>query len=166
MSSRLCHVLLGALLLLSNGHCRRQSPADAALINDAIVLELEQASAKMAAFYADPRPETSMLVALESTLLATADRVKKIRSYRGDDSLQEEALAILDFYQRLCRETNRSLLETTMANYYTAEDSLLTQRLLAAILVEENRRNQRFLAIQDSFAVQYGILLVAEPYVP
>ena len=140
--------------------------ADAAAINDAIVLELEEASAQMAAFYADPYPEASTLISLESTLMATADRVRKIRDYRGDASLQEEALAILAFYQRLCQETNRSLLDLTTAAYYTVEDSLLTQRVLAVILVEEHRRNQRFLAIQDSFAVQYGILLVAEPYVP
>jgi hypothetical protein len=151
--------LLLVPVLLAAG-CRGADAADAARHNDRIVLELEQASRRMAAFYTAREPDAGQLDALESYLAAAEDRLRGLPPHRRDDRLRREALGLVDFYARLCREQNRSLLDLTRGPYYTVADSLLVQRLLAAVLVEENRRNTRFLAVQDSFAGAHGLLLV------
>lgn len=134
----------------------------AAAHNDRIVQELDQASRRMANYYVASSNEAGPLDALDGYMTTASDRLRQLAPYRGDARLLDAGLNLLGFYSRLCQEQNRSLLDLTAEGYYTATDSLLVQRLLAAIVVEENRQNNRFIAVQDSFADLHGILLVED----
>ncbi len=151
---------IGLLFLLLLEGCRPGDRLSASAHNDRIVQELEQASLRMAQYYVAASRETGPLDALENYMTTASERLSQLAPYRGDKRLLNAGKDQLAFYARLCREQNRSLLDLTAEGYYTATDSLLVQRLLAAIIVEENRQNNRFIAIQDSFANQHGILLV------
>jgi hypothetical protein len=151
---------LGLAVLLHSHACRQGEAMSAVEHNDLIVMELDQASRRMADYYVSSSRDAGPLDALASYMGTASDRLRQLPPYKGDDRLLDASLELLDFYKRLCQEQNRSLLDLTVEGYYTATDSLQVQRLLAAIIVEENRQNTRFLAMQDSFASQHGILLV------
>lgn len=155
--------LFGFLVLTAlSGGCRKGDDIPVSAYNDRIVSELERASRRMAAFYAGPEMDTAHLAILEQYIQATRLRVSAIPPYREDPGLRDEAVNLLDFYERLCMEQSRSLVNLTGDQYYTIEDSLLVRRIVASILVEENRYNSRLRESQERFAREHGLLLVRD----
>ncbi len=114
----------------------------------------------MAAFYAWPNPDKDHLEILENYLIDARERLTGFPDYKGDSDFLHEAINTLDFYMRLCREQNRSLVNLSSDQLYTIEDSLLIRRIIASILVEENRNNSRLLEQQKQFAIKHGMVLV------
>jgi hypothetical protein len=150
------------LLCLALSACQADQQPPLAEYNDRIATELEMASRRMAAFYAGPELSTDQLDALDDYLQSAEASLLALPPYRDDASLRDEALNLLAFYRRLCQEQNRSLINLTDDAYYTMEDSLLVVRIVASILVEENRSNTRLREKQEAFARKHGLLLVTE----
>ena len=142
--------------------CRKGESLSVSAYNDRIVAELERASRRMSAYYAISDPEITQLDALQNYLNAARERILNLPPYQGDAAFRDEAIQVLDFYERLCKEQSRSLLNLTQDGYYTIEDSLLVRRIVASILVEEYRYNSRLLERQKEFAREHGLLLIKE----
>ncbi len=152
------------LLLVGVSACRQGESFTAVAYNDRIVAELDRASRRIAVYYTGPEYDLAQLEALQNYLLAARDRIAAMPPYDGDSSLRDEALNVMNFYVRLCREQSRSLISLTGDEYYTIQDSLLVRRIVASILVEENRYNAKLKEKQEAFARKYGLLLVQNNY--
>jgi len=155
-------ILTGIGLCIALAGCRPAEQVPVSEYNDRIVAELDRASRRMAAFYAGPRLDTAQISALQVYLKAASGRLETMEPYDGDDAFRSQALEVLSFYDRLCREQSRSLVSLTGDAYYTIEDSLLVRRIVASILVEENRNNARLIEAQKTFASKHGLVLVKE----
>jgi len=154
--------LTGFCLAVGLAGCRPAEQLPVSEYNDRIVVELDRASRRMAAFYAGPDLDTAQISSLQTYLLSARGRIETMEPYDGDDAFRNQALEVLAFYDRLCREQSRSLISLTGDDYYTIEDSLLVRRIVASILVEENRNNARFHEAQKTFASKHGLVLVTE----
>ncbi|MBI1192032.1 MAG: hypothetical protein GC205_02500 [Bacteroidetes bacterium] len=154
--------LSGLCLAIGLAGCRSAEQIPVSAYNDRIVVELDRASRQMAAFYDGPNLDTAQINALQIYLFAARGRIESMEPFDGDDAFRDQALEVLAFYDRLCREQSRSLISLTGDAYYTIEDSLLVRRIVASILVEENRNNARLYEAQKTFASKHGLVLVAE----
>jgi hypothetical protein len=162
MSSRLLRGIAPGLFCLALFACQAEQQLPLAEYNNRIVAELEMASRRMAAFYAGPRLSIEQVEGLDQYLQSAEASLQALPPYADDASLRDEALNLLAFYRRLCMEQNRSLINLTDDAYYTIEDSLLVLRIVASILVEENRSNSRLREKQETFARKHGLLLVVD----
>ena len=153
---------LALALGLFLGACNNSTSRTAASYNDRVVGEVQRASVRMANFYALDSKEDVELEALITFLAATRERLERLDPFEDDPSLRDQGLAMMDFYEGLCQQENRRIMELAGGEVYAREDSVEVQRILASILVEEKNRNDSFAQVQRRFADEHGIVLVKE----